>query len=319
MPLSNCPKLEVLVLDDCSQDRTSEIIKDFAQDGVRFLQGRVPPDRWLAKNYAYHQLSQAASGEFILFCGVDVRLGPDAIRSLVTTLLNKKRLMMSIMPLRVGGSIRTAVIQPMRYWWELALPRRLFNRPPVLSSCWLIQRRTLKKLGGLGAVSRTIIPETYFARELIKTDSYAFMRADEHLDIRTVKTPHAQLRTAIRTRYPQMRRQPENVLFLSLLETLFLLGPFITVLISFWRGFDVTAWLAALACLMLIIAHYQIMSISNPANTVVALFNFPAVVITEILLLHISMYRYEFSSVEWKGRNVCIPVMQVIPKLPSVN
>jgi chlorobactene glucosyltransferase len=315
---NNYPKLEILVLDDCSQDSTPDIIKDFAQDGVRFLEGEAPTSRWLAKNYAYHQLSEAASGEFILFCGVDVRLGPDAIRSLVTTLLNKNRLMMSVMPLRFGGDVRTAFIQPMRYWWELALPRRFFNRPPVLSSCWLIRRKALKKLGGFSAVSRTIIPETFFARELVKSDSYAFIRADEQLDVRTVKSVQAQLQTAIRTRYPQVKRQPENVLLLSFLEALLLLGPFIIALASLWRGFDAAAWLACLAGLMFIFTHYQIMAVSNPANNAVALINFPIVVITEIIMLHLSMYRYEFSMVEWKGRNVCIPVMRVIPKLPPV-
>ena len=36
---SNYPKLEILVLDDCSQDNTPEVIKSFAHKGVRFLSG----------------------------------------------------------------------------------------------------------------------------------------------------------------------------------------------------------------------------------------------------------------------------------------
>jgi len=39
---SDYPKLEVLVLDDCSQDDTSEVIRSFAHQGVRFVQGSAP-------------------------------------------------------------------------------------------------------------------------------------------------------------------------------------------------------------------------------------------------------------------------------------
>jgi glycosyltransferase involved in cell wall biosynthesis len=313
------PKLEVLVLDDCSQDRTPEIIKDFAQDGVRFLQGTPPADGWLAKNHAYNQLAQAASGQYILFCGVDVRLGPSTVRSLVTTLLNKKRSMISVLPLRVGGGVKTAFIQPMRYWWELALPRRIFNRPPVLSTLWIVSRKTLEQLGGFSAVRRSILPETVFARELVKSDDYAFTRADDELDVRTIKSVHAQLNTAIRTRYPQLRRRPENVFLLAVLEILMFLGPFLFVINGLLHGFGLMQWLALLTGILLVASHYQIMAISNPANSMIALVNFPVAVITEIILLHVSMYRYEFSTVEWRGRNVCIPVMRVVSHLPPMT
>ncbi len=316
---SSYPKLEVLVLDDCSLDRTPDIIRDFAQDGARFIEGHPPKSHWLAKNQAYQQLFEASSGELILFCGVDVRLGPDTIRALVTAQLSKKRDMMSVMPLRVGGGVRTAFIQPLRYWWEMALPRRFFNRPPVLSSCWMIKKTALKKLGGFSAVSKSILPEAYFARELIKTDGYAFIRADEHLDVRTVKGVEAQLSTAHRIRYPQLRKRPENTLILSMGLAVILLMPFLFVIEAFWHGFDLISWMAALTCVLLIMTHYMILSTTNPANSMISLFNFPAVIITEIILLHLSMYRYEFSIVEWKGRNICIPVMQTIPHLPMAK
>ncbi len=311
---SNYPKLEVIVLDDCSLDRTPDIIRDFAQDGVRFIEGHQPRNHWLAKNQAYQQLSEAASGEFILFCGVDMRLGVSAVRELVIAQLAKKRDMVSVMPLRIGGGVRTSFVQPMRYWWEIALPRRFFNRPAVLSSCWLIKKGVLKKLGGFSAVSKSIIPEAYFARELIKTDRYAFMRADEHLDIRTVKSVEAQLSTALRMRYPQLRKRPENVLVLSVGLVAAFLIPFLLVAEAAWRGFDVVGWLALLTSALIVVTHYRVLSSTNPANSLIGLLNFPIVIITEIVLLHLSMYRYEFSTIEWKGRNICLPVMRSVSR-----
>lgn len=310
---NNYPKLEVLVLDDCSQDRTAEIIKSYAHDGVRFLEGRPLANRWLAKNQAYDQLTSAASGQLILFCGVDVRLGPDAIRTLVTTLIIKKREMLSVMPLRLGN-FSGSFFQPLRYWWELALPRRFFNRPPVLSTCWLIKKKTLKQLGGFKAVSRTIIPEGYFARELIKRDSYAFIRADGTLDVRTVKSMSAQLQTAIRTRYPSLRNRPENVLLIGFVLVAFFLMPFVMTAWSLFDGSLSDLWPAVMASAFLVSAHHLIVAASNPANAVTALFNFPFAVLTELVLVHMSMYRYEFSRVQWKGRNICLPAAQPQPK-----
>jgi glycosyltransferase involved in cell wall biosynthesis len=311
------PKLEVIVLDDCSQDKTSEIIRSFAQDGVRFVPGHEPAERWLAKNQAYDKLADEANGAYILFCGVDVRFGPDAIRALVSTVLNRKKEMISVMPLRTTGSIMNAFVAPPRYWWELALPRILVNRPPVLSTCWLISRKKLKKLGGFGAVSHAIIPEGYFARELIKTNEYSFIRADEVLDIQTRKKPREQRDTAIRTLYPQIRRRPEIALLLTIIDIGLLFAPFVLFIVGFWVELGLAQWLAGMAALVLTLTHILIVRVSDPTNTIVALVNLPVAVLIELWLGLISMWKYEFSTVEWKGRNICIPVMHVIPRLPK--
>ncbi len=316
---SDYPKLEVIVLDDCSQDKTADIIKSFAHDGVRFVRGYEPDKYWLPKNQAYDKLADEANGQMILFCGVDVRFGVSAIRSLVTTSLSRNKDMISVMPYRPSGRLSEAFIQPMRYWWELALPRRQFNRPPVLSTCWLIRRKTLQKLGGLEAVRRSIIPEGYFAREIIKTDGYSFVRSGRGLDIRTQKSPPEQLQTAIRMRYPQVHRRPELVLLVSLAEILLLLAPFGILASAVWTGFDAVRLVAAMTCLCLVAVHVMIMQASSPASTWLALVNLPVAVMVELILGYTSMIKYEFSTVTWKDRNICIPVMHVYPRLPPAD
>lgn len=312
---SDYPKLEIIVLDDCSQLKTSDIIKSFAHDGVRFVKGHEPSDNWLAKNQAYQKLYDEASGELLLFCGVDVRFGPHAISALVTELKNRNKQMISILPHRLSGSLAGAFIQPMRYWWELSLPRRLVNRPPVLSTCWLITSKTMRKMGGFAAVSHSIAPEAYFAREIVRSDGYGFIRSNDTLDIQTRKSFSKQRATAIRTRYPQLRRRPENVLGLVGVELFLLLGPFVGLIHGVIAGSS-ELYISVVACVLLVINHITIMQLTSPANVAVALVNFPLEVITDVAVLVTSMLRYEFGTVEWKDRNVCIPVMHVIPKLP---
>ncbi len=312
------PKLEVIVLDDCNPSKTADIIKNFAHDGIRFVQGHEPDERWLAKNHAYEKLAQEASGELILFCGVDVRFGPQAIRSLVNVMYDRKKAMVSILPVRVRGTASTAILQPMRYWWELALPRRLFNRPPVLSTCWMIKRKKLKQLGSFGAVRHSIIPEGFFARELVKTDEYSFIRSSNELDVQTVKAFPEQQQTALRTSYPKIRRRPENALFLMIVDFLLLIGPFMTAIYGLFNNAAIVP-ASTLACLLLIGAHVAIISVTDPANVGLALFNFPVAVVSELIVGVRSMMKYEFGTITWKDRNICIPVMHVIPRLPKLE
>lgn len=312
------PKLEVIVLDDCSQTRTADIIRSFAQDGVRFVRGEPPADRWLAKNQAYQKLYEHSSGDLILFCGVDVRLGSHAIRSMVNLLHSRHKSMLSVLPVRINSVPSHALIQPMRYWWELALPRRLFNRPAVLSTSWMIARSKLESLGGFAAVSHTILPEAFFARELVKTDNYSFVRSGHELEVRTVKGLNDQYDTAIRRHYPQIRRRPEMALLLTLGNLVFLILPFALLVSSLLWG-SPNFWIGLTTCVSLVLAHVLIVNITDPANSLMAIVSLPICAITEMIVGYASMIRYEFFTIKWKDRNICIPVMHVIPRLPKVQ
>ncbi len=316
---SDYPKLEILVLDDCSQTKqTPEIIRSFAHDGVRFVQGEEPRETWLPKTQAYDRLTEEASGEYIIYCGVDVRFEPDSIRQIINTMAAKHKQMMSILPLRAAQS--PAFIQAMRYFWELVPPRRLFRRPPILSSCWIISRQALQDAGGFRAVTRAIVPEAHFARQLLKTESYSFMRAGKSPGVTSSKSGDDQRETAIRMRYPQLHRRPENVLITAVLELFFLVLPFLLAVAGFWLPIGWAAQLLAFLAGVILVVTYELMGLSTRVTTWwFGLFALPVVAAYDIVMLHISMWKYEFSTVEWKSRNICIPVMHVIPHLPKID
>ncbi len=314
---SDYPKLEIIVLDDCSHDKTSEIIKGFAQDGVRFIAGNPPARNWVAKNQAYQALADAASGELLLFCGVDTRFRPETLRSMVATMQKRKKRMLSILPLMKLRNRQAALVQPMRYWWELALPRRLFNRPPVLSTCWIIQATSLKKLGGFSAVSNSIVPESYLAHELTKIDRYSFMRSSGKLVVITGKKLEEQVQTAIRTRYPQLRKRPEAVAVLAFMEISCLVAPAAIFIAGFFTPLG-GIWLLSGVCIVLL-AYIQlrILKACGQEDLSFGVAVLPIVICLELGLIHVSMWRYEFGMVEWKERNICIPVMHYIARLPK--
>jgi glycosyltransferase involved in cell wall biosynthesis len=320
---SDYPKLEIVVLDDCSVTRaTPDIIRSFAHDGVRFIEGAVPDEvNWLAKNQAYARLAEQASGDVLLFCGVDVQFEPKSIRLLIERLERKQKDMISVLPLRVPGSEAWAsLLQPMRYFWELCLPRRIFKRPPVLSTCWLIRAAVLKRDGGFAAVSRSVVPEAHFARRAVIGDRYSFIRATAELGIASNKPASEQYATSVRVRYPQLHRRLELVVILALMELFFWLGPLIGLAVAALLPHSLLLsglWLAE--WLMFEVMYYLVAVRTRLNSPWLAWLLFPAAVGVDIVLLHISLLRYEFSDVDWKGRNICIPVMRVEPRLPKLS
>ncbi|HUC89516.1 MAG TPA: glycosyltransferase [Patescibacteria group bacterium] len=319
---SDYPKMEIIVLDDRSQTRrTPDIIRSFAHDGVRFVLGEEPKETWLPKNQAYDRLLGEASGEMIIFCGVDIRFAPGTLRKIVSEMLVKNKTVMSILPERAPmARSRFALAQAMRYFWELAPPRRQLQRPPVLSSCWAAKSEMLRKAGGFAAVARSIVPEAHFARMAAKTDSYSFMRAGKTLQLTSVKEARDQRDTAIRTRYPQLHRRPENVFVVSCLEVVFWIMPFALAIAGYWLGIGLLAvLLAAITSLLLIVGYEMITSATYISSRSFGIIALPIVVLFDLGMLHYSMWQYELSVVEWKGRNVTLPAMHVIPHLPEIK
>ncbi|HVX57233.1 MAG TPA: glycosyltransferase family A protein [Candidatus Saccharimonadales bacterium] len=315
---STYPKLEVIVLDDCSQNkRTPEIIRGFAHSGVRFIAGDEPPQSWLAKNYAYAQLAKAANGEVLLFCGVDTRFAPDSFTVLVETLLQRHKTMLSVLPRNAapprGSGLAAWFMQPNRYAWELALPRRLLRRPPVLSTCWLITRPALQAAGGFAAVRRKGVPESYLARvTATANDGYSFLQAGTTIGLTSRKVPAEQRATAVRTRYLQLHRRPELVVGVGLAELGVLLGPFGLLIAALLESTAALAILAALSVVLNVILYARLVNLTYRRFVLKGVWLLPLAVLYDFGLLNYSMWRYEFREVVWKGRNVCIPVMRVI-------
>lgn len=319
---SDYPKLEILVLDDCSQERrTADIIRGFAHGGVIFVAGKQPPGKWLAKNYAYQQLADASNGELILFCGVDARFEQQTIRMLVSTLLQKNKQMISVIPRNerpLLSASRSIIAQSGRYVWELSVPRRWLGRTPVLSTCWLINRATLHAAGNFKAVKRSSSPESYFARFAARTDdSYSFVQSDASLGLSCDKSLTEQYATAIRTRYPQLHRRPELVSLVTLTNLMLIIAPLFVVCIAVVRRQWFVGILAGFAFALLTWSYHQVVTLTyQHAYRRSWLFVLPAA-FYDIAILNISMWRYEFGEVLWKERNICVPpTLTVYPKLP---
>lgn len=315
---SNYSKLEIIVLDDCSQDHASDIIKSFAHKGVRFVQGNEPGDTWLPKNAAYQKLLHEATGDIIVFCGVDVRVKADTVQKIVACMNNESLQMVSVLPERSTDIKQPGIIQLVRYMWELALPRQALHRPPVLSTLWAIDRKKLLSFGGFSSVKRMIVPEAHFARICSESLSYKFYLQD-NLGVLSVKSAIDQHDTAVRVRYPQLHKRPENIIYMSAMLIFVFLLPYCFVVYGF-ATHNISVLFISVLELALQLLYYWILvnaviSTKKILHLVLSIFS----PIVDIYLMHQSMFVYEFGKVNWKQRNVCLPVMHVTAGLPKIQ
>ena len=77
--------LEVIIVDDRSEDGTGEIADNIAKsDGrVRVLHLKELPEKWLGKVHALHRGVEAASGDWLLFSDADIYVKPGTMKKAV--------------------------------------------------------------------------------------------------------------------------------------------------------------------------------------------------------------------------------------------
>ena len=306
---SDYPKLEIIVVDDCSQDRTPQMIRDYAQKGIRFIEGKVLQENWLGKNASYKTLLEEASGEYVLFSGVDVHMDEMSISKLVATAVEGGYDMISVMPQRIGFNFVASFLQTTRYFFQFMLPWEIIPGVPVLSSAWLVKREKLVELGGFDVVPGMVVPERHFAKSFAKYKKYKFIVSDAYVGITSKKRTSSQLETATRTLYPLTKKNPLLVYLSSLTLLVFMVLPFVVSLMMI-LGYDYEAYRYALASTIIFsITNVLIYTRFNSSTWFIGLLNFPFIIVLEAILLQWSMIKYEYGKVVWKDRNICIPVL----------
>lgn len=90
---SDYPNLEIVAVDDRSQDTTGRILDEFAGQHSRFRVVHIDelPPGWLGKPHALQKAYESSTGDWLLFTDADVRFAPDVIRRAVT-LVNERGL-----------------------------------------------------------------------------------------------------------------------------------------------------------------------------------------------------------------------------------
>ncbi|MFC4169362.1 glycosyltransferase [Teichococcus aestuarii] len=106
--------VEVLVMDDGSQDDTAAIVRGLMKRDrrLRLLQAPPLPPGWTGKVHACARLSEAARGTHLLFIDADVRLAPHAAAALAAHAEDHEIALVTGVPRQEIGSLGEALTVP---------------------------------------------------------------------------------------------------------------------------------------------------------------------------------------------------------------
>ncbi|HAJ35876.1 MAG TPA: family 2 glycosyl transferase [Chloroflexi bacterium] len=169
------PNLEILVLDDRSDDGTADVVATIARrhPQVRLLCGRELPPGWTGKNWACAQLGAAARGDLLVFTDADVRWQPGALYSLVATLTELDADLLTVWPTQITLSWGERLTVPLMALAVMAyLPVQLaqeFHHPLAAAAngqCMAFRRPAYAAIGGHTAVRSAIVEDVQLAQRI---------------------------------------------------------------------------------------------------------------------------------------------------------
>ncbi|MBL8046208.1 MAG: glycosyltransferase [Anaerolineales bacterium] len=166
---------ELLILDDHSTDGTAAVAQEAANSDARLrvIAGQPLPAGWLGKNWACHQLSQAARGNLLLFTDADVIWQPLSINPLLSQLGKSAADLLTIWPTQITHTWAERLVVPLMalaihaYLPVLAvhyLPWRAFSA--AMGQCLLFRRAAYEKIGGHYAVRANIVEDVALAAHI---------------------------------------------------------------------------------------------------------------------------------------------------------
>jgi chlorobactene glucosyltransferase len=169
----NYRNLEILVLDDQSEDQTAAIVENLAQryPTVRLLRGQPLPANWHGKAYACAQLAWAARGEWLLFVDADTIHAPETISSTLQFALEQQADLLTMLPQVLEKTFGEALLLPLiPLTFGAFLPMGLVEsrRFPLVAGAlgpFLLFRRDIyERVGGHEATRRDIVEDMKLAR-----------------------------------------------------------------------------------------------------------------------------------------------------------
>jgi chlorobactene glucosyltransferase len=111
----NYSNLEILVLDDQSEDDTAGVVINIRGSHLRLIAGKTLPPGWVGKSWACQQLADEGRGEFFLFTDADTIHPPGTVSAVVSKQTATGADLLTVWPFQVTETWAEKLVIPLLY------------------------------------------------------------------------------------------------------------------------------------------------------------------------------------------------------------
>ncbi len=299
----NYQNLEIIVLDDNSNDNTATIVNKFSDvTKSRLLSGVLLPETWLGKNWACNQLSNEAKGEYLLFIDADVILDSSAISNAIRYMQEYNLDMLSSFSTQQISGFGSWLTIPLVNWLLLNfLPLKFvlwFKNPSFAAANGqfiLFKTETYKQIGGHAAVKDQVVEDMAFAK-ILKRKGYKIITTlgDNTVFCKMYSGFNEGVNGFAKNFFPGFEIPAMLFYMLLLFFAVTFLAPFVMALLSY-KFILITA-------IILLARIFQ--SLPSKQNIVINTLLHPLQIIVMLYIGVLSVNRLNNNRIEWKGRNI---------------
>ena len=308
----NYKNIEIIVLDDDSDDDTFSLVKKISQedDRLKVVKGTSVPTGWTGKNWACHQLSKLAKGDFYLFVDADTKLQATLINETISEMKSSDIDLLSLFPRRITSTLVDKIISITIGWLIFScLPLLLADKNPMFSSAFgqflLFRRGAYKSIGGHEGIKSKILDDFELGRSITRNGLVLkLFDGTDRISTFSYSSEKEALDGFSKSIFPffNNRIMPFLILWVlflssSMIPFIVLFGDLLDIRLS--RSKEVMTYLIwGSLTISWIISSYR----SKQGITYGLLF--PIVTIVTALLGIFSVLSFAYRNVRWKDRNV---------------
>jgi len=294
---------EVIVLDDNSSDNTFETVADFCLVNPQFkvVKGNKLPQNWLGKNYACYQLSQLATGKYLLFIDADETIKRGLINSSIARMEMGNLALLSVFTNQTMKSIGERLTVPLMHFILLnLLPLRLvkLSKNPALAAasgqCMFFNAENYQENQWHERVKHQVVEDVEIMK-LVKQEKFnaEALLANGLIYCRMYKNLSESLNGFSKN---LLAGFGNNIIILLFYQLLVTIGPVILIL-----NFNIALLVLPLT---LIVLSRMMISYLSGQNVLVNLILHPFQMLFFLIISIISIKKHIFKTGTWKGRTI---------------
>jgi len=308
---------EIIVIDDSSEDKTGEIISEYAKKYPKIIpvSARPKPDGWMGKNWACMEGYGKATGELLLFTDADTTHAKNIITLAVSHLNSFGLDALSAIPKMLTFDFWTNITLPMiSTFLHTRFSALNVNNPAkktgyFFGSFFILKKTTYQEIGTHEGVKQEIIEDGALGKKVKDAGYKMKMVRGEHLIEAIWARDKGTLWNALKRLMVPLYLQSEKIaigIFFAILFLLFVPFPILTISTSL--AVDATSakilcMTSAIASVLIYIGAIIEVKIGLKLKLVYAIFAPLGSLVVVLGFLSGLLQAKRTSSVTWRGRS----------------